>query len=132
MGKVMTDVVRWGALAIGSVMVVFGLGIQTASAVNFFDDVCDGVGSSSAACSGTGKDTISGADGIILQVANLIAIIAGIAAVFMIIIAGFMFITAAGDSSKVTTARNTIIYTVVGLIVIVLARAIIGFVVTRV
>lgn len=115
---------------------VFALAIlvnpQPALAVNFFGDACNGAGSGAAACSGSGADNISGTDGIILRAAALISIVAGIAAVIVIMIAGIMFITAAGDSGKISTAKNTITYAVVGLVVIVLARAIVVFVVSNV
>lgn len=105
---------------------------QSASAVNFFGDACQGSGADSAACSGSGNDNISGTDGIILRAAALLSIIAGITAVVMIIVAAMMFITAAGDSNKIGNAKKIITYTVVGLVVIFLARAIVVFVVNNV
>ena len=126
-----TRLARWTGLLAGSLAIIVALGSPAASAVNFFDDVCYGDGSQSAACSGDGKDNISGTNGIILRAASLISIIAGIAAVFIIIIAGFMFITAGGDTNKAGNARKTIIYAVVGLVVIALARTIVAFVVSR-
>jgi len=41
----------------------------------------------------------------------------------MIVIAGFMFVTAAGDPAKVEKARGIILYSVIGFIVILVARA---------
>lgn len=73
-----------------------------------------------------------GSDGIITKVTNIVAIVAGAAAVIMIIISGLLFVTAGGDSQRVQTARNTIIYVVVGLVVILLARSIIEFIVSRI
>jgi len=109
--------------------------LQSVSAVNFFptDDPNDpcGVNPDAVACSGR-DDNITGTDGIILQAAGLIAIVAGVAAVMAIIVGGVMFITAAGDSSKISTAKKTIAYAVVGLIIIFLARTIVAFVVRNV
>lgn len=105
----------------------------TASAGAFFEDVCKQQGaSSSAVCSADGKDKISGPQGLLGRVTNLLALVTGIVAVGMIIYSGFTFITAAGDSGKIEQARKTIIYAVIGLVVIVAARGIILFVISRV
>ena len=55
----------------------------------------------------------------------IVSIIAGIAAVIMMMVGGFMYITSNGDAGKATTGRNTIIYAVVGLLIIALGQAII-------
>lgn len=132
MRRILAGIAYWAVVVLGTLSIVAVLVPQTASAVNFFGDVCTGDTSDSAVCSASSKDNISGNDGIILKVANLIAIISGIAAVIMIIIGGFMFITSGGDSSHVSSAKKTIVYAVVGLVVVVLARTIVGFIVTRV
>lgn len=87
----------------------------------------------SAACSEDGsKNPISGGtDSILYKITLIISVLAGAIAVIIMIIAGISMITAAGDSQKFGNARSTIVYAVVGLIVIVLAQAIITFVVTR-
>jgi hypothetical protein len=126
---------RWLVVAISSLVVVSALSFQTAGAINLFGDACDQPGADqSSVCSADDQDNISGSDGdgIVLQAASLIAVVAGVTAVIMIAIGGFMMITAGGDSQKVGTARKTIIYAVVGLVVIILARSIIGFVVTHI
>ena len=46
----------------------------------------------------------------------------------MIIYGGIQYTTSAGDSGKVTNAKNTILYAIVGLIVSILAYAIVNFV----
>ncbi|HLL60187.1 MAG TPA: hypothetical protein VK338_00570 [Candidatus Nitrosocosmicus sp.] len=63
---------------------------------------------------------------------NLILIIAGLFTLFNFIIAGFKYMTAGGDSKKVSEAQNKIMFTVIGLGIIVAAPVIagaIGFVV---
>jgi len=80
-------------------------------------------------CVATNQDPVSGSNGIINTTANIIAWVGGFIAVFMIIFSGFRFITAGGDSGKVASARNTIIYSSIGLIVIVVARIIVSFVI---
>jgi hypothetical protein len=118
----------WIVAAVGAVLLLVALAPQSAAAVEFFGGLCEGAGSGTAACSG-GNEEISGTNGIILRATELVSIIAGIAAVIIIMIAGIMFITAAGDSNKISTAKKTIVYAVVGLVVIVLARTIVTFVI---
>lgn len=60
-----------------------------------------------------------------------LAIFFGIAAVIsllMIIIGAFMFVTSGGNPQSTTKARETIIYAIVGLVVSLLAEAIVGFI----
>lgn len=66
------------------------------------------------------------------NIVNLISIIVGIVAVIMIIYGGFRYITSGGDSSKLTDARNTIIYAIVGLIIVAFAQLIVKFVLARI
>ena len=80
---------------------------------------------------GGSSNPLFGSGSLLETVINLIALIAGVAAVIVIIVAGFQFVTAAGDSAKIKNARNAIIYAIIGLVVIALARVIIGFVLTR-
>jgi hypothetical protein len=105
----------------------------TASAIDLFpSSVCNGSTNSSAACSGNGTDTISGANGVIARATKAVSIVGGIAAVFAILIGGFLMMTAAGDSGKLNSGRQTVIYALIGVVIIALARTIILFVVTRV
>lgn len=70
--------------------------------------------------------------GTVQQILNVIVGVVGVVAVAVIIIGGIFFVTSQGDASKVTRARNTILYGVVGLIVSLLAFAIVNFVLTSV
>jgi hypothetical protein len=75
-----------------------------------------------------GSDKVTGDSGIITRVANILSIVAAIIAVIVIMIAGITMMTSQGDAGKVASSRNTIIYTAIGLVVIVLARTIVVFV----
>ena len=48
--------------------------------------------------------------------------------VLMIIVAGYMFVTAGGSPEKVTTARNVLMYSLIGLAIAVVARGLIALV----
>lgn len=83
------------------------------------------------ACTASSTDPITGSNGIITTIANLLAWTAGGLAIIIIIFAGFRFVKSGGDASKVAQARETILYAAVGLIVIVLARLIVGLVISK-
>ena len=58
--------------------------------------------------------------------------IAGIVAVVVIIIGGIRYAASGGDSSGIQSAKNTIMYAVVGLVVVIMAAAITGFIINNV
>jgi len=62
------------------------------------------------------------------HIINILSIIIGVAAVIMIIFGGFKYITSGGASEKVTSAKNTILYAIIGLIIVALAQLIVHFV----
>ena len=76
------------------------------------------------------SSTDSGAqlDGIIETIINILSIVIGVVSVIMIIIGGFKYIVSGGDSSAVTGAKNTILYAIIGLVVVALAQVIVQFV----
>ena len=59
---------------------------------------------------------------------NVIISVLGIVAVIVIVLGGVTYTTSQGDAAKVAKAKNTIIYGVVGLVIALLAYAIVNFV----
>ncbi len=98
---------------------------------------------SAAICSGSAKDCIgkgvdkidngntTSLDTFVKNIINVLLFVVGIAAVVMIIIGGLRYVVSGGDQSQVTGAKNTILYSVVGLVVAALAYAIVNFVVDK-
>ncbi|MBR0432016.1 hypothetical protein IJK16_03410 [Candidatus Saccharibacteria bacterium] len=70
--------------------------------------------------------------GSVKGIINVAIGLVGLVAVVMIIFGGFQYTSSAGDASKVQKAKNTIMYGVIGLIVALLAFAIVNFVLTDV
>ena len=64
-------------------------------------------------------------------VINILSWIVGTASVIMMILGGFRFVTSGGDSGKVSSARNTILYSLIGLVVVVTAQIIVSFVLSN-
>ncbi len=70
-----------------------------------------------------------GGQGIFVTITNVLLFIIGAIAVIMLIIGGIRYTISGGDSSQVTSAKNTILYAIVGIIVAILAYAVVNFVV---
>jgi len=68
---------------------------------------------------------------LIATIVNIFSIVVGIVAVIMIIIGGFKYITSSGDSSNISSAKNTIMYAIVGIVIAALAQVIVRFVLKR-
>jgi hypothetical protein len=74
---------------------------------------------------------VSSLNNLVTTIINIFSLVVGILAVIMIIWGGFRFITSGGDSTKVTSARNTIIYAIIGLVIVALAQTIAKFVLEK-
>ncbi len=109
--------------------------MDTVSAVDPFPGCRDGSAGSasdSAVCqTPTDTDLLAGEDNLISTIANLVAAVGGIIAVVMVMYNGLQLIMSSGDSAKVTKARTGLIYTAVGIVVLVLARTIVYFIQSR-
>jgi heme A synthase len=66
------------------------------------------------------------------DITKIVAFVSGAAAIILILVGSIQYVTSAGDSNKITGARDTIIYALIGLIVIVLAVSIIEFVLNKI
>ena len=73
-------------------------------------------------------ENITEEDGLIKRVVNILLFIIGAIAVIMLIIGGIRYTISGGDQSQVTSAKNTILYAIVGIIVAIFAYAIVNFV----
>jgi type IV secretory pathway VirB2 component (pilin) len=106
------------------------------SAANPLDNACsklsDAQQKEATACTAKGDtNPIAGPDGIINKIAAGVAVVAGAIAVIIIIVQGIRMITSAGDAQNFAKARSGVLYALVGLVIIVLAKALITFVVNR-
>ena len=73
-------------------------------------------GAEAARCDGCPSD-LFGDTGAFKQVTNTILYIVGIVAVIMLIIGGIKYVVSGGDSKKVTDAKNTVLYAIIGLVI---------------
>ena len=86
-------------------------------------------GAQAAQCDGC-PSNLFGDTGVFRQVTNIILYIVGIIAVIMLIIGGIKYVVSGGDAKKVTDAKNTVLYAIIGLVVCFLAFAIVNFVIS--
>lgn len=70
--------------------------------------------------------------GFFKKIVNTFLFLIGAIAVAMIVYAGFQYVNSGGDSGKVSAAKNTILYAVIGIVVATLAYAIVNFVVSNI
>ncbi len=91
-----------------------------------------GINDPAANCDAAGADSPGQTvDNIIKLVINILSLIVGVVSVIMIIIGGLKYITSGGDSGNITGAKNTILYAIIGLVVVALAQVVVKFVLAK-
>jgi len=101
--------------------------VTSASAAGFNMGISDGA----AAARGIDQATdLFGQTGIFRTITDVMLFLIGAISVIMLIIGGLRYVVSGGDSTAVQNAKNTILYAVVGIIVAILAYAVISFVIT--
>ena len=123
---------------IGFVLSLSGVGALSVAGAAALPPPTTASASTEAACNGLdqidaaqgclspsgGESTITG---IIRAVISILSYIVGIVAVIMVIVAGFKYTKSGGDSNNVSSAKSTLIYALVGLIIAALAQLIVHF-----
>ena len=71
-------------------------------------------------------------DNTVNNVIDIFSVVVGLVAVIMIMVGGFKYVTSGGESAQVSSAKNTILYAVVGLIVVALAQIIVRYVLNHI
>jgi len=118
--------------AIMSLALVFGLGLAPVMApatayASAKDQLCQGAtGDKNCVAKGEKNDLM----GIFKTVVNILLFIVGAVSVIMIVVGGLRYVVSGGDSSAVNSAKNTVMYAIVGIVVAFMAYAIVNFVVT--
>lgn len=131
-------------LIVAAGLVALPLAASPASAIDVFKDGCGAAGqgggttggttggqtggSSSGVCGAQSQDDFSK---LMQNVINLLLLVLGMIAVIAIIIGGIRYVTSNGDPGQIKSAKDTILYAVVGLVVAIMAYAIVGFVLAQ-
>lgn len=113
------------------------------------EDVCDGLALTGAECDKelprlcaddnyrrqhleactTSEDEISA---LIKDILNILSIVVGVVSVVMVIVGGLKYILSGGDSTQTASAKNTILFAIVGLVIVAFSQIIVRFVLTSV
>lgn len=80
------------------------------------DNSCGGVGSAS-----------NNVEKFVRHIVNLLSAIIGVVAVVMIMVGGFRYVTSGGSDTSVTSAKNTILYAIIGLVIVALSQVLVHF-----
>lgn len=88
-------------------------------------------GGADAAQGSETPSSLTGSGGVFQTVSNVLLFIIGAVAVIMLIIGGLKYTTSGGDQNAVQSAKNTILYAIVGIVVAILAYAAVQFVVEQ-
>ena len=73
----------------------------------------------------TGDSTNNTLQSITTTVVNLLSLVVGLISVIFLIFGAFKYITSGGDSGKVTSAKNTILYALIGLVIVSIAQVVV-------
>ncbi|MBR6168489.1 hypothetical protein IKQ74_00915 [Candidatus Saccharibacteria bacterium] len=123
----------------GAILTIAALTVATNSVRVFADGGTAGGGDSGSGGSGATANARNGVNNVnpgaetdlnkmLSLIFNIIFGIVGVVAVAFIIVGGINYIVSQGDAAKVQKAKSTILYGVIGLVVVLLAFAIVGFV----
>ena len=75
-----------------------------------------------------GGEGATGLDEGIKTIINAVIGVVGAVAVIMIIVGGINYATSQGDATKVKKGKDTILYGIIGLVIVIMAYAIVNFV----
>jgi uncharacterized membrane protein YuzA (DUF378 family) len=118
---------KWKLLLISCLLVLGLLAVPIAtyacpSSNSASGQVLSGVGQTGSDCSGAGVNkTISTA-------VTILSIVVGAAAIIMVLVSGIKYISSGGDSAKVSSAKSTLIYALVGVAIAAVAQLLVHFI----
>ena len=119
-------------VTIASLLMLVGVGLvpvftaPAVSASTSTQNLCRGA-TGNTSCAKAGETNTIGS--ILQSVVNILLFLVGAISVIMIVVGGLRYVTSGGDSSAINGAKNTILYSIVGLVVASMAYAIVNFVV---
>lgn len=107
---------------------VLALSSPTVYADSLRQDACTGVNYALGQTGNCDSSQISDVWGWVYIVINWVLIAVGILCVVFIIMGAVKYVTSGGDPDKTKSARNTILYAVIGLVIAILANVIVSIV----
>jgi len=125
-------IIATGVTLISAPILVPGM---ASAATPLQDQLCSGTnldlsGKTTTGCDSSAAST-STLQGILTFAVNIFSVIVGVIAVIMLIVGGLKYITSGGDTNNVSGAKNTIVYALIGLVIVALAQFIVHFVLAK-
>ena len=127
---------------LGSVMAIsaiFGLlffmpvaGVVAQSADDAKQAVCEGIGAATGGSDCEDPPGSTTVDSTVATIINILSIVVAVVSVIMIIVGGLKYITSQGESAGTSSAKNTVIYAIIGLVIVAMAQIIVRFTVDKV
>ncbi|MBQ3294706.1 hypothetical protein IJG98_03230 [Candidatus Saccharibacteria bacterium] len=127
LGRIVVVVVG-AVLSLFGAMAVSGLAFAT----DEDSDLCQNMSVPAELRKAAGCDVTDKVDTLVVKIVKWVLFAVGLLAVVMIIVGALRMTTSAGDAGAVAKAKNMIVYAVVGLVVAILAYAIVNFVMRNV
>lgn len=133
----MKSILKKLSLMVSSLVLVAGVALAVAPLSAQAAVSCDSGVGKGVALTGSDNNCIDSGEGegslagVIKNVINIFSIVVGAVSVIMIIVGGFRYIVSNGDSTAVTGAKNSILYAIVGLVIVLFAQVIVRFVLTN-
>ncbi len=116
-------------LKLSSVILTSALLFASLTAITYADAKSEIIGGAETASGEDAPDDAGATLGdTIINAVEIFSLVIGIVSVIFIMIGGFKYVTSSGDSGKLSSAKNTIIFAVIGLIIASLAQVIVNFV----
>ena len=131
MKKILTNIAKIGVF-VPAFALLAGLAVPVATTYANNCDVSGGItgGKNCARNDEQPENLFNGDDSVFQTVTNVMLFLIGAISVVMLIYGGIRYTISQGDSTAVTNAKNTIMYAVIGIVIAILAFAIVNFVVT--
>ena len=118
-------------LILAGLLVVPTVALAVAPAASAEGDLTLNSGVDSAQGEGVGQVSTD-PESLVKKFVNIFLFAVGALSVIMLIWGGIRYTTSAGDSNKVQAAKNTVLYAIVGLVVAILAYAIVNMVISKI
>ena len=132
MKKILTNIAKIGVF-VPAFALLAGLAVPVATTYANNCDVSGGGITGGKDCARNveqPENLFNGDDSVFQTVTNVMLFLIGAISVVMLIYGGIRYTISQGDSTAVTNAKNTIMYAVIGIVIAILAFAIVNFVVT--
>ncbi len=124
--KKIAGVVAVFALVIGAALVpVTGVSAQDCDVTQ---GIQGGINCANPAGPGEEETGLFGQNSIFTTIVNTLLFVIGAISVIMLIYGGIRYTTSAGNSAHITTAKNTIMYAIIGLVIAFLAFAVVNWI----